>query len=113
MNLKKVYTEKYGYERVVTSKNSSLYYAEADMLKLADGKSYTVDEPGKEFVLIVLYGKCSVSGEGFAFDEVGSRESVFDGAAESAYIGKDTPFTVTAKGGDVKIADCNAPAEKY
>ena len=67
MNLKKVYTEKYGYERVVTSKNSSLYYAEADMLKLADGKSYTVDEPGKEFVLIVLYGKCSVSGEGFAF----------------------------------------------
>ena len=32
MNLKKVYTEKYGYERVITSKNSSLYYAEADML---------------------------------------------------------------------------------
>jgi 5-deoxy-glucuronate isomerase len=113
MNLKKVYTEKYGYERVITSKNSSLYYAEADMLKLADGKSYTVDEPGKEFVLVVLYGKCSVKGEGFAFDEVGCRESVFDGAAESAYIGKDTPFTVTAKGGDVKIAVCKAPAEKY
>ena len=113
MNLKKVYTEKYGYERVVTSKNSSLYYAETDMLKLADGKSYTVDEPGKEFVLVVLYGKCEVKDEGFAFDEVGCRETVFDGAAETAYIGKDTPFTVTAKGGDVKIAVCKAPAEKY
>lgn len=112
MDLKKVYTEKYGYERVVTSKNSSLYYAEADMLKLEDGKSYTVDEPGKEFVLVVLYGKCRICGEGFCFDEVGCRENVFDGAAESAYIGKDTPFTVTACG-EVKIAVCKAPAEKY
>ena len=112
MNLKKVYTEKYGYERVVTSKNSSLYYAETDMLKLAEGKSYGVDELGKEFVLIILYGKCTVSGEGFSFD-AGCRASVFDGAAESVYVGKDTPFTVTAKDGDVKIAVCKAPAEKY
>lgn len=112
MNLKKVYTEKYGYERVVTSKNSSLYYAECDMLKLADGKSYTVDELGKEFVLVILYGKCKVCGEGFCFD-AGSRETVFDGAAESVYIGKDTAFSVTAACGDVKIAVCKAPAEKY
>ena len=113
MNLKKSYTEKYGYERVITDRNSPLVYAEADMLKLAEGKSYTVDECGKEFVLIVLYGKCEVRGDGFCFSEVGCRESVFDGAAESAYIGKDTPFTVTAMGGDVKLAVCKAPAEKY
>lgn len=113
MNLKKVYTPKYGYERIVTSKNSSLYYAEADMLMLADGNIYTVTEPGKEFVLVVLYGKCEVRGEGFCFSEVGSRDNIFDGAAESAYIGKDTPFTVTAKGGEVKIAVCKAPAEVY
>ena len=102
MNLKKVYTEKYGYERVVTSHNSTLYYAEADMLKLAEGKSYTVDEMGKEFVLVVLYGKCKVEGEEFSF-EVGCRATVFDGAAESAYVGKDTPFTVSALEGDSKI----------
>ncbi len=112
MNLKKVYTEKYGYERVITSKNSTLYYAECDMLKLADGKSYTIDEVGKEFALIILYGKCTVEGEGFSFN-AGSRASVFDGAAETVYVGKDTPFTVTAVSGDVKIAVCKAPAEKY
>ena len=112
MNLKRTYTEKNGYERIVTDRNSPLVYAELDMLKLTDGQSCTIDEPGKEFVLIVLYGKCSVSGEGFSFSEVGCRENVFDGAAESAYIGKDTPFTVTAKG-TVKIAVAKAPAEKY
>ena len=112
MNLKKSYVEKYGYERVVTDRNSPLVYAETDMLKLADGQSYQVDELGKEFVLVVLYGRCEVKGEGFTF-AVGKRANVFEGAAETAYIGKDTAFTVTAKEGDVKIAVCKAPAEKY
>ena len=76
MNLKKTYGEKYGYERVVTDRNSPLTYAELDFLKLADGQSYTIDEKGKEFALIILYGKCSVKGENFAFEEVGMRKDV-------------------------------------
>ena len=113
MNLKKGYVEKYGYERVITDRNSILTYAELDFLKLADGQSYTITEKGKEFALIILYGKCAVKGEGFEFSEVGKRENVFDGPAEAVYVGKDTEFTVTGKGGDVKIAVCKAPAEKY
>ena len=81
MNLKKSYVEKYGYERVVTDRNSALVYAETYMLKLADGQSYTIDECGKEFVLVVLYGKCEVKGADFNFS-VGKRENVFDGAAD-------------------------------
>ena len=38
MNLKKTYTEKHGYERVVTDRNSPLVYAECDMLKLEAGE---------------------------------------------------------------------------
>ena len=113
MNLKKSYIEKYGYEKIITDRNSPLAYVEADMLKLADGQSYTIDEPNKEFVLIVLYGKCAVKGDGFKFDCVGKRNNVFDGAAESLYIGKDKPFTVTGLGGDVKICVAKTPAEKY
>ncbi len=113
MNLKKTYVEKYGYERVVTDRNSPLTYTELDFLKLADGQSYKVTEKGKEFALIILYGNCSVKGENFAFDKVGSRKDVFEGPAEAVYVGKDTEFTVTAIGGDVKIAVCKAPAEKY
>lgn len=113
MNLKKSYVEKYGYEKMITDRNSPLCYAELDFLKLADGQSYTIDELGKEFALIIIYGKCSVKAGEYAFDEVGKRANVFDGPAEAVYIGKDTPFTVTGKGGDVKIAVCKAPAAKY
>ncbi len=113
MSLKKSYREQYGYTRVITDRNSPLTFAELDFLKLKDGASYTVDEKNKEFTLIVLYGKCSVSGKVFAFDSVGKRANVFDGPAEAVYVGKDTEFTVTAKGGDVKIAVCKAPADKY
>ena len=76
MNLKKGYVEKYGYERVITDRNSILTYAELDFLKLADGQSYTITEKGKEFALIVLYGKCAVKGEGFEFGEVGKRANL-------------------------------------
>ncbi|MBE7087640.1 MAG: 5-deoxy-glucuronate isomerase [Clostridiales bacterium] len=113
MNLKKSYLEEYGYKKIITDRNSCLTYLELDFLKLADGDSCTVDEKGKEFSLMILTGKCSVSGEGFSFEEVGNRQNVFDGPAEAVYVGKDTAFTVTAKGGDVKIAIAKAPADKY
>lgn len=113
MNLKKSYREQYGYERIITDRNSVLTYAELDFLKLADGQSYTVTELGKEFALIILYGKCDVTGKDFAFQNVGHRQNVFDGPAETVYVGKDTEFTVTGKGGDVKIAVAKAPADKY
>ena len=56
MDLKKSYSEKYGYEKIIESKTSPLKYTEIDMLKLADGQSYTINETGKEFVLVVYYG---------------------------------------------------------
>ncbi len=113
MNLKKSYKEQYGYTRVVTDRNSPLTYEELDFLMLADGQSFTVHERGKEFVLMLLYGSCKVESEGFCFEKVGKRKNVFEGAADAVYIGKDTDFTVTGVGGDVKIAVCKAPAERF
>ena len=113
MNLKKSYVEKYGYERVISDRNSPLAYLELDFLKLADGQSYTIDEKGKEFALMIIYGKCDVEGKDFKFENCGFRTNPFEAPAEVVYVGKDAEFTVTGKGGDVKIAVCKAPAEKY
>ena len=105
MNLKKSYQEKYGYERVITSRNSPLTFAEMDMLKLKDGQEFVIDEVEKEFVLIVLAGKCDVFGDDFKFEKVGHRQSTLEVvAAESVYVGKNKPFTVKAVDGDVRIA---------
>lgn len=113
MNLKKTYKEKYGYERVITDRNSILTFAEADMLKLPAGGEYKINEKGKEFALVVLNGTITVKGEDFCFQNVGIRKSVFDGVGETVYVGKDTEFTVIAVGGDAKICIAKAPADKY
>ena len=88
MDLKKSYAEKYGYERVITARNSVLAFTEIDMLKLAEGKSVSVSEQGKEFALMVLGGTCAVKGSGFCFEKVGRRKTPFEGVAEGVYIGK-------------------------
>ena len=113
MDLKKTYNEQYGYVRFITNRNSPLVYAEMDMLKLKDGMSFTIDEMDKEFVLIILEGKCDVYGKDFKFEKVGYRKSTLEVVgAESVYVGKNTSFTVKAVEGDVRIAVCKAPAPK-
>ena len=114
MNLRKNYKEEYGYKRFITSRNSPLAYAEMDMLKLKDGDSFEIDEIEKEFVLIILDGKCDVEGKDFKYEKVGYRKSTMEVVgAESVYIGKNTLFKVTAVEGDVRVAVCKAPAPKY
>lgn len=114
MNLKKSYQEKYGYERIITDRNSPLTFVEMDMLKLAKDNSFVIDEVEKEFVFVVIYGFCSIKGEGFNFPKVGKRSSSMEViSAESVYVGKNTPVTISAVDGDVKIAVCKAPAPKY
>lgn len=114
MNLKKSYKEEYGYVRVITDRNSPLTYVEMDMLKLREGEEFAIDEVEKEFVLVILDGKCDVWGEKFAFKGMGFRKSSLEVVgAESVYVGKNEPFKVKAVGGDVRIAVCKAPAPRY
>lgn len=113
MDLKKKYVEKYGYERVITDRNSALTFEEMDMLKLRSGASFTVTEKGKEFALVVMTGTVTVSGKDFCFENVGKRKTVFDGVGESVYVGLNTEFTITAVDGDARVCIGKAPAEEY
>ena len=53
-----------------------------------------------------------MTGSDFRFENVGKRKTVFDGAGEAVYVGKDEKFTVTAVGGDAKVCVAKAPATK-
>ncbi len=112
MPFKKTYVEKYGYEKVVTERNSPLAYLELDFIKLKEQETITIDEPNKEFAIIILYGLVSVKGATFEFSKCGKREDVFSGPAEVVYVGKDEPFIITSLKCDAKIAVCKAPALK-
>ena len=88
MNLKKSYVEKYGYERVVTDRNSPLTYTELDFLMLADGQSYTIDEKGKvdSWQCAAYYAGANMSKNPFmppeAYADLENREAIIKGEAK-------------------------------
>ena len=49
-----------------------------------------------EAALVLLGGKCAVSGDGFAFAEVGERADVFSGKPHTVYLPRHTVYTVKA-----------------
>lgn len=111
MNFKKTWNKKFGKSAVITAENSSCRLVEMDMLRLADGEKKTYSEQGKEFALVLLGGKCTVTADSFSYENIGRRADVFGGAATCVYIPRNTPFTVIGVG-EVSIAVCKSPAEK-
>lgn len=111
MNLKKTWDKDYGKAAVITKENSDLEMLEVDMLKLRDGETKKYSEENKEYGLVILGGKCSVTGDGFEFNGIGKRKNVFDGAATCVYIPRGRVFTIKGEG-EVSIAVCKSPAEK-
>lgn len=111
MNLKKTWTKKYGKSEIITKENSPCRNVEIDMVKLADGGKKSYCEENKEYGLLILGGKCTVEGEGFKYENIGERETVFDGNATCVYVPRNTEFTITACG-EVSIAVCKSPSFK-
>ena len=109
MNLKKRWTKKYGKSQIITKENSSCKNVEIDMLRLADGDAKHYSDHNREYGLVILGGRCSVEGGNFRYEEIGARETVFDGNATCVYVPRNTEFTITACG-DVLIAVCKSPS---
>ena len=81
MNLKKTWNKKFGKSEVISKQNSSCKLVEIDMVRLADGESKKYNEKDKEYGLLILGGKCTVTGDGFEYKNIGKRKDVFDGPA--------------------------------
>lgn len=109
MNLKKTWNKKYGKSEIITKENSPCKLVEIDMVRLAKGEKKSYNEKNKEYGLLIMGGKCSVSGEGFAYENIGKRENVFGGAATCVYVPRNTPFTIVGEG-EVSIAVCKSPS---
>jgi len=62
----------------------------------------------EEFVLVLLEGACTISGDGFAF-ELGPRAGVFEQLPWTVYLPRDTPYRIE---GDAELAIASAPVER-
>lgn len=110
MSFKKTWNMQNGCDAIITKENSSLDMLEVDMVKLADGQKKEYSETDKEYSLIILGGKCTVTGDGFDYKNIGKRKNVFDGAATALYIPRNRKFIIKADT-DITIAVCKSPCD--
>ncbi len=96
------------YERIVKSRE--MEYIEFDMLKLDAGAVYNNSTSGYEEGLLILNGKCSVSGKDFDFSNIGDRMNVFDGKPYCVYLPFNTLYEIKALT-DVEVALCRTPSD--
>ena len=107
--LKRNWNKKFGKSQIFTKDDSFCQNVEIDMVKLSDGQTKPYCEADKEFALVILSGKCTVEGNGFNYENIGERETVFDGNATCVYVPRNTEFTITGAG-EVSIAVSKCPS---
>ncbi len=108
---KRNWNKKYGKSEIFAKDNSYCQNVEIDMVKLADGNKKSYDEENKEYGVLILGGKCTVEGKDFKYENIGERETVFDGNATCVYIPRNTPFAITGIG-EVSICVTKCPSAK-
>jgi 5-deoxy-glucuronate isomerase len=107
MDLLKKYRPGYGKQNVVLPKEGGLEKSTFDLLKLEAGKSYSGNTENYESAFVILSGTCSITGEGFKYENIGSRKDVFSGKPTTVYLPSDTGFQVEAIT-EMEIGICSA-----
>ncbi|MCM2533256.1 5-deoxy-glucuronate isomerase [Neobacillus pocheonensis] len=94
----------------VTGKNSPLEYVGFKVVDLAPGSTYT-EELGKvECCIMALTGKITVSDHKQVFENLGTRESVFEKKpTDSVYVSNDRSFEVEAVS-QARVVLCYSPS---
>lgn len=92
----------------ITPESAGWKYVGFRVIRLAAGTSYNHVEDGREACLVVLTGTVSVAAGGKSFDDIGGRQTVFDGAATSVYVPAGHRYTIEATS-DAEVAICTAP----
>jgi len=110
-----------GYSAIVSPENSELKFTEFGHLFLPDqGRRWKGETGGKEAVLTVFGGKCSVNIEGSAgqevsYETIGSRSDVFSGRPTMVYLPRKVRYEVVAESANLDIgismalSDMNRP----
>jgi 5-deoxy-glucuronate isomerase len=75
-----------------------------NLLRLAEGEQIRIHEPGFETVFVVLSGRADIAVGGQRFADVGRRQDIWSGPADSVYAGTGAEVVVTARGGVAEVA---------
>lgn len=96
----------------VTTTNSPLEYVGFKVIDLEPGASYTETLSQTECCIVALTGKISVTEGDQTFENIGTRENVFEKVpTDSVYVSNDRSFDVTAVSA-ARVALCYSPSDK-
>ena len=95
----------------VTPGSAGWEYVGFEVVRLDAGRTLERETGGEEVCLVVLSGRCSVSAGEAGWDEVGERESPFDGPPYAVYLPPGIAYRVEATTG-LELAITSAPAER-
>lgn len=107
MKLLKKYNPGYGKQKIVIPKEAGLNKSAFDLLKLEYGSSYSGNTENFESAFVILSGSCSITGENFNFEKIGSRRDPFSGKPTTVYLPCHSNYNVTALS-EVEIGICSA-----
>lgn len=95
----------------ITSENSPLVYVGMKVVDLAPGARYNESLGKVECCIVALTGKIHVSDDTMRFENIGTRESVFEKKpTDSVYVSSDRSFQVEAVT-TARVVLCYSPSE--
>lgn len=95
----------------VTNKNAPLEYTGLKVLEMEQDNTYEEKLEKWEACVVALTGKITVSDDEQTFENIGTRESVFDKIpTDSVYVSNDKTFSVKAES-DAKVLLAYAPSD--
>ncbi|HET7265746.1 MAG TPA: 5-deoxy-glucuronate isomerase [bacterium] len=99
-----------GVSEIVNPRNSDSDGLELAILRPASGRPLEAASPGRESLLVILGGTCSIAVQGAGeWKDLGGRADVFDGVPTSVYVPAGLPYRISAAA-PVEIAALRATA---
>lgn len=96
----------------VTNEKTPLKYVGFKVVDLEPGAIYTEDLTKTECCIVALTGKITVSDNEATFENIGTREDVFEKKpTDSVYVSNDRTFTVEGVT-NARVVLCYSPSEK-
>jgi 5-deoxy-glucuronate isomerase len=110
MEYLKHYESQSGFTKISTIGDGDLELTEFGIINLKQDETYSAKSGESEVALIILGGKCSVTGDGFTFKNLGERKDVFSGKPYTVYIPCGKSYEIKADT-DVELAWTASPSD--
>lgn len=86
------------------------YIQNFGILNFNENRDFSMETQDSEIALCILEGTCSIEVNGHEYENIKSRDNVFQGLPTSVYVPIDSKFTI--KSGKAKIAICGGKCDK-